>query len=229
VGDSYGIATALTNLGIILRFEGDHAAAQSAHEQALSIRRQIGDKQGIGVSLNNIGLNAAARGDYAAARAAYEQSLTIHQELEDQRGIAHVLSDLARLAYVQGEPTGEREMALESLAIWHHLGEKRSAAECFCLLAALTLRWPQGDSRLQPHREKRTGFEWATVLLGAADDLLQATASHLSPEVATEYTSLIELTRRSLDKHHWEQAWVRGRAMSFDEAVAFAHSFPSAA
>ena len=72
---------ALGNLGLVARSLGDYAEAETYHEQALALYRQLGNRQGEADQLNNLGNVALAQGDYERAKAYYEQALSDHAKL----------------------------------------------------------------------------------------------------------------------------------------------------
>ena len=71
----------LGNLGLVARHQGDYAAAQDYHEQALAIDRQLGNPLGEARDLGNLGVVAREQGDYAAAQDYLEQSARLYQQL----------------------------------------------------------------------------------------------------------------------------------------------------
>src|SRR5262249_1721473 len=72
-------ATALNNLGGLLKSQGDDAGARPYYEQALAIRKKVlGDNHtDTAGSLSNLGFLLHAQGDYAGARPYVEQTLAI--------------------------------------------------------------------------------------------------------------------------------------------------------
>ena len=85
LGDRWGIATSLNNLGLLAREQDDYPAARALSEESLAIQRELGDREGIALSLTNLGSVASAQGDDAAARTLFKQSLVIQHELGDRR------------------------------------------------------------------------------------------------------------------------------------------------
>ena len=75
-------ATSLNNLALLLRSQGDYAAAKPLYEQALAITKAVlGERHpDTATSLNNLAALFQAQGDYAAARPLLEQAVAISRD-----------------------------------------------------------------------------------------------------------------------------------------------------
>jgi tetratricopeptide (TPR) repeat protein len=114
LGDMWGIANLLNNLGMVEHNQGNYALARHIYEESLANRRQLGDKQGVVTSLNNLANVARDEGDYGAACSMYEKALIISQELADRKALAYLLEDLGCLAAAQSQQ--ERALRLAGAA-----------------------------------------------------------------------------------------------------------------
>jgi non-specific serine/threonine protein kinase len=86
--------------------------------------------------------------------------------------------------------------------------DRTNAAYCLQGLAAVA------GARGEPGRVAR--------LLGAAEALLEAAGIPLYAQVDRElHQRVAEAAREQLGKRAWTTAWDEGRAMSFEEAVAY--------
>ncbi|MCP4287346.1 MAG: tetratricopeptide repeat protein [Gammaproteobacteria bacterium] len=128
LGDQYGIATSLNNLGNIAERQGDYEQARDYYQQSLSIRRDIGNQPGIAESLNNLGLIAKHQGDYTQALDYQQQSLSIKRDIGDQYGIATSLNNLGNIAHSQGEYAQAWDYYQQSLSIRRDIGDQRGIA-----------------------------------------------------------------------------------------------------
>ena len=128
VGDFWGVAVVLHNLGMIHQDQGDYAEAQARYEQSLAISRELGAKSGIASSLHNLGRIHQDQGDYAEAQARYEQSLAISRELGDKNGIANSLHQLGTIHGEQGRYVEAQARHEQSLAMLMEMGNKRGIA-----------------------------------------------------------------------------------------------------
>ena len=64
IGDTWGRATALHQLGTIAAEQGEHGRAIALYEESLSLRRKLGDRYGIAVCLEGL-VGVAVAQDYA--------------------------------------------------------------------------------------------------------------------------------------------------------------------
>ncbi|MGE5171506.1 MAG: ATP-binding protein [Rudaea sp.] len=141
--DEAARAKALNWAGVLAWKQGDYAAARTAYEQSLAIRRELSDRRGVGAVLNNLGLLAYEQGDYAAARTLHEQSLAIDRELGDTWGVAVSLVHLGSLASAQGDYPSARALYEESLAMFREIGDRGHIANALRSLGSLCSE--QGD------------------------------------------------------------------------------------
>ena len=88
IGDRYGEADSLGNLGSAYLNLGDTQRAIGYHEQSLAINREIGDRRGEATSLGNLGNVYSNLGDSPRAIEYYERQLVIVREIGDRRGEA---------------------------------------------------------------------------------------------------------------------------------------------
>jgi tetratricopeptide (TPR) repeat protein len=226
IGNRSGVAYLLNNLGNVARVQGDYAAARAYHEQSLAIKREIGGRQGIANSLGNLGNVARAQGDYASARAYQEQSLAIKREIGDRQGIANSLNNLGIVTKDQGDYAAARACQEESLTIYREIGDRSGIAlslEAFAELAftataaatvpAETARASE-NTEDDPHRAAR--------LWGAAQALREQIGAPLEPTEQEEQARDAASARERLGEADWAAAWAEGRAMTQEQAIAYA-------
>ncbi len=103
MGEAWGIAMALCQLGRATGELGDAVTACSLLEESAARLRAIGDRQRLALPLNALGRVALGQGDYAAARARFEEALAVAQETEDEQYIADALAHLGTVAFRMGE------------------------------------------------------------------------------------------------------------------------------
>lgn len=213
LGDKPNIANLLSNLGIVARFQGDYALARSIQEEALAIRRELGDRRAIAVSLNNLGNVALDQGDYAEARSRLEEAVALQREVGDRAYIANALNNLGNVARAQGDYTAAYSLYCESLDIVHELEIKWDLAyllEDIGCLASL---------QEEPQRALR--------LVGAAAALRETIGQPLSPVEQAKLERMLEPARQRLGKAGQASAQAEGKAMSLEEAIAYALKYRS--
>jgi predicted ATPase len=211
-GDKRGIATSLGNLGLVAYSEGDYASARTRFEESFAILRDLDDKWSIASSLGNLGLVADGQGDYASARALHEESLAIRREIGDKWGIATSLGNLGLVAYGQQDYTSARALLAEALALQRELGSRRNVAEWLEGLAWVTAA--QGRTRAEADRSAR--------LLGAAEALRDALGIPLLASQRADHERQSAVVRGELGDEAFTAAFARGRAMTWEQAAAYA-------
>jgi len=128
VGDRFGVARAVHNLGITAIQQGQLDQAQKYFTQALEIRRPLQDNQGINRALGNLGRISEMRGDLKAAEGYYQQSLSIAREIGDLSATAYALGNLSSLYTSEGQRTKARQYMEESLELSRKIGDKIAIA-----------------------------------------------------------------------------------------------------
>jgi DNA-binding NarL/FixJ family response regulator/Flp pilus assembly protein TadD len=212
LGKQWDIASLLGDLGIAAQTLGKDETARRMYEESLALRREINDTRGIAMMLVNLGELARAEGDYALAGDLYTEALGLARELGDKWGVGMVLHNLGHVAYHRREYMHAWSLFAESLRIFHELRNKRDIAYCLAALAGLF-----GASK---------ELERAAVLFSAAQALSNTISSHLDPADQVEYERNLAATQARMGQSEWDRAWVRGQALTLDEAVAYALESP---
>jgi non-specific serine/threonine protein kinase len=101
LGDGNGIGRALTNLGVLVREQGNYAAAATLYEESLKVFRPLGDEQGIAIALTNLAEALRYQGDHARAKPLYGESLAILDRAGNRLGIVACLEGLAAIAHAE--------------------------------------------------------------------------------------------------------------------------------
>ena len=247
-GDELSIATLLNILGLVAHDHGDYKRAVALNEESLAIKRKLGDKRGIAISLSNLGRVAYDQGDYEQASALYAECLALFREVRDVRSIALALNNLGNLAQSQGDPKRAMTLFAESLDLFREMGDKRNISVlsfnmgdiaryeghheqatglyveslmlseelgdkvvlAACLLGLANVICAQGQ------------MERAARLFGAEEALREAMGAHLSPSDRSDYDRNVAIACAALSKEAFTAAWAEGRAMTLQQAVAYA-------
>jgi tetratricopeptide (TPR) repeat protein len=144
LGDGYGQALALENLGTLTRLHpGDPEGARRLHEQSLAIRRALGDRLGVADSARYIALLALSTGEIGTARQLHEERLRIERELGNVAHVAEALTDLGEIALVEGRLADAAEHLEEARGIDEAFGDRSSLMRVLTDLAELARR--QGE------------------------------------------------------------------------------------
>lgn len=160
MGDGYGQALALENLGTLTRLHpGDPEAARRFHDQSLSIRRALGDRLGIADSARYIALLALQTGEVGTARQLHEERLVIERELANAAHVAEALADLGEIALVENRLADAGARLDEARAVYEEFGDRESLLRVLTDLGELARR--QGD-----HVRSRSTLERCLELAG---------------------------------------------------------------
>jgi predicted ATPase len=209
-GNTWGIGRALIVLGDGALFEGDVDRAAAKFQKSLDISRDLGDAEGIALSLLYLGRAAHMRGDDARTSTLLQESLAVFKDSGDSRGVAEALLELGRVARAQGDNARALTLCRESLALSRKLANKSLIA--FCLTTMAGVFQAAGDAAQ------------AARLFGAAEMLLESLDAVLDPGGSLEYDSDLAAARTKLGGPAFEEARGEGRAMTVEQAVAYALS-----
>jgi tetratricopeptide (TPR) repeat protein len=155
---------------------------------------------------------ALNRGEHQRAAGYAEESLALTRQTGDRYAANVALSLLAQMAWASGEHERAAEHWREALRLSYELANKANSASSIQSLA--TVAGARGEVRR------------AVRLLGAAEALLEAAGLVLY--AYTTYTSnephqrAASAARKELGDQAWTAAHDEGRAMGFDQAVAYA-------
>lgn len=241
-------AKALYEAGLIAFRQGDNPLSKSLNQESLAIARQLSDQRSIIAAL--VGLSRAALRDlnFAAVRAASEEGLALALETGDREAETLPLHLLAELTRLEGNYDRAAELYDQSLALNRELGNRgmvalehhnkgyvalhrrdfrqatalfreslrlgqelgRQANTAFCLAGLAAVAAAQGQS------------ERAARLFGAAATQLDRLGVIMDPADQPEYDRNLAIARAGLDEAAFTAAQAEGRAMVFEQAVAYA-------
>ena len=134
VGDQYGQANALTNLGIAQWLSDDYPGAARELQEALGMYRDLGDRLGQANGLTNLGIARRMAGDYPGAARALEEALGISRDLGDRPGQANALCVLGDVRRATGDYPGAARDLREALGMYRDLGDRLGQANALTRL-----------------------------------------------------------------------------------------------
>jgi predicted ATPase len=208
IDDKHGITACINVLALVARNERDFTGATLLHEESLALARRWGDRNGVARALCNLGVLASDQGDYRRAAALYEEGAGLFQVLGDMHGRSLALSNLAEALRYQGEHERALPLYRECLALHHAAGNKVGIVHCLEGLAAL--------AREQGHLER------AARLWGATEALRAAVGAALHVADSADHERNVAALQTQLEPGVLAAAWAAGRAMTLDQAVAYA-------
>ncbi|HEV8490207.1 MAG TPA: adenylate/guanylate cyclase domain-containing protein [Candidatus Limnocylindrales bacterium] len=243
---------ALGAAGGIEYWRGDIAATHARYAPALEEARRSGDRPIVAEALYNLGFAAASEfasedDRYVAGRALWEQSLAAFRELGDDRGVAGATWALAISELSRRDFTAARRLFEESRGLYRSIDDPFGEGWANHMLGMVSLVEHDPDGAEEDFRDALTSFDrtsdQAGILLllidfaiaarergdlprhwrlaGAADVVRSTTGVGLADQTPIEYVdwTLPEAPFGDPEAERW---WAEGRAMSVDEAVAYA-------
>ena len=187
--------------------EGGYAAVAARAESAVRSLREMGDRLGVAQGLNVLGELARTDGHDELARAYYEEALTIARDTGDRLREMLQLENLGFLAQrAEADEEAERFFR-EALKIALELDSAFTSAYVFLVLAGAYVR--QAPAR-------------AATLIGAGERIMEELGAAPHPGDLSLFEQNKAAVRDRLDDEAYDEALARGRALTLEEAVAFA-------
>jgi predicted ATPase/DNA-binding SARP family transcriptional activator len=208
LGDKWGIAHALVSIGNIDLRHGDYVRAAQIDEEALALFREIGDKSGVAITAGELASAASLRGDYQEAQALAEERLALDRDMGGALQIAWSLRQLGRILIQRNELGRASSLFHESLGILRQQADSTDITNGVLRIADLA--FAQGR------------LERAARLYGACQNLSELHQAKLDSGDREELERNLAVLRNTLDEAQFAPIWTQGRAMTIDEAVAYA-------
>jgi predicted ATPase/class 3 adenylate cyclase len=208
IGDRRLEAEGIYNLAYVPAYEGDIPGAVAMIEQARAMFEELEMPRGAADSLWILGISARLQGDLPASRALAEESLRLHRRAGDLFGVTDALHTLGRTAFAQGDLATAAASFLEALDNDEQVGNRTGTAIVMDNLAA------------KASAENR---HLRALRLGGASEAIKESAGGHAPPPLIDLPDPREAAREVLgDAAVVAAAWEEGRAMTFEQAVAYA-------
>ncbi|MBI4259006.1 MAG: tetratricopeptide repeat protein [Actinobacteria bacterium] len=242
-------ARALSAAGGLAYYQTDLPAVVGPYEESLDILREIGDPAGIAGGAYNLGFARAMARDFPGALELYGEALRLYEEGGDVLGRGSALVAISRILRLQGRPEQALRSVEDGIRLLRDAGDRygmldalhargRAAFELGDLERARTT-WLEaldldeeagvltGIAIALDHLVALAGVAgdhgWAVRLAGASESVKEA-AHGRAPPMLLDLPDPREVARGSLTEEEIASAWESGRAMSVEEALAFARS-----
>jgi predicted ATPase/class 3 adenylate cyclase len=207
-GDTWGIAWAVGSHAIMATQLGDFRRATALLQESLEADRRIGNWLFHARGLTTLGLVEHGLGNHARAESLLNESLGRLRDLGDTWGVARALEGLGRVAQVRGDHGRAESLYKEGLALYRNLGHRLDMTGCLDALAGAAVS--QGD------------LLRAGRLLGAADAIRAEIGTRPRPAQLNEREQTLAAVCAELGDQGLATVTAEGRAMTLDEAVAYA-------
>ena len=245
LGDTWREAMLLFHLS---RFDHDLTRALAYSEQAISLFRQLKDWSSLAFSLGRAGEIALLQGHIQLAEKYITESLPLSRQVNFKAGLTAGLEIYGRIAFSRGDYEQARASVQESIAISQEIGNRNNYLWSRAHLGYISLR--QADM-LDAHAifsETAQDFkndhieigvvytleglaslsvltgnpDKATRLIGWADTTRKKTGEIRPPIEQTDMDQDIAACRLKLGELAFSHAYEAGRAMTLEQAFAYA-------
>jgi non-specific serine/threonine protein kinase len=207
-GDRAAVARALLSLAQATTNDGDPGAAWSLCLEARPLFEELGDPLGLAGALEWLASIASQRGDRRAARPLLEERLALCRTFGASELLIHALGAMGHLERDEGNYAQARAFYQESLLLRRKLGHQLALAQSLEDLAALAGRERQ--------------WERAVRLLGAGEAFCETLGARPPVAFIPAYERTVAEARATLGEAAFVAAWAEGRAMSLEQALAYA-------
>jgi len=242
-----GRARALSGAGVLAFTQGDYEAARAYLGEVLGFRRALGSSPRLAGVLNNLGAVAYMQEAYAEAQRLFEESLALYRVVDPTQMFA-TLGNLGVVVFLQGDDARAREIEEEVLAHFRAAGDDWNIVTSLNNLARVVRR--QGDDAyaasllgegLMLGRRVGAGgiladlldqvaglvaaqgeYDSAARLWGAVEAYRERIGAPMEPVSRAGHERDLEAARALSSECAFAAAWLEGRGMDFDDAVAFA-------
>jgi predicted ATPase/DNA-binding CsgD family transcriptional regulator/DNA-binding XRE family transcriptional regulator len=249
--DGHGLAVrarALNAAGFRATDHGEYPVAATFHDRALAIWRRLADTPGLVASLHGVGDTALWQGDVGAARAAYDEGLSIARSHGTPQDVSLFAFHLAQLSWLAAELDAGERFGEEALRVGREAGSTTWPPYALFVLASLAherrdvlragalyreaigLAWEHHDRLCV--RMALPGLAGLAILegdpvralrlAGAASALEENAGIWAFPPIRDRHERWLASAREAVDADTWTATMAAGRALSLDEAVAYA-------
>lgn len=208
LGDRRDTAFTLWYLGLCATGRGDYSLALAYLDQSLEMWRELQDTKYMGWSFGFLGEVAMLQGDAERAETLYEQAIPLLNEAKDYIFLALPIRRLGQLAMIQGNLLKAMAFTKESLQNNWAMRDYRGVGACLAILGALSAAQAQDDR--------------AAKLFGAVEVVLEFIQVPLFLFDQQQYEHNVSQLRGTLDAPAFARAWMEGRMMTTEQAVAYA-------
>jgi predicted ATPase/class 3 adenylate cyclase len=205
--DDAGIAEARYDAAFGLGILGRRDEAIEMLRASKALFEKLGDRRAVADSLFGLAVMYRLRGDVELARETGEEALSIHREVGDVFGLIGSLYVAGRAAAQLGDMGNARARFMETLAIEEAFGERTGLALSLDNLADLEISEGNAVRAMQ--------------LAGASEAIKEGVGGQAPPDLITLPDPRVR-ARSLLSEEQIQAAWEEGRAMSMEEAIAYA-------
>ncbi|MEO8606292.1 MAG: tetratricopeptide repeat protein [Chloroflexota bacterium] len=214
--DPAGIIEAMADYGILFVQQGDHERASTLLNESLTLSRELGQTGSIAASLLFLGCLAYSQGLITRAVTLWEESLVLCRADDNTWVIATLLAYLATAALERSEYHQAHIQLAESLTLLWELGERWQIVHTLEVFACL------GSVQRQQTEGAQPSLLHAAHIFGMAEVLRETISAPVLRFQQDFKERGVAALRTQLDEASFAVAWAEGRAMTLEQAVAYA-------
>ena len=207
MGDPPAVALGLYNMAYANLLADDTATALDLVRESAGVYEQLGDLLGQAQSEGLIGWILSRQGDVETGLMEFEHSVALVRTVGDRFALADALTALAQLYRRSGRLEAARRAALEALGMFREADNSLGIALVLQILGELEIM--------------EGGFERAVRLAGASDAIRESIGGGAPPELM-QIEDPRGKARERMSDEEVGRAWAEGRAMSLNDALAYA-------
>jgi tetratricopeptide (TPR) repeat protein len=219
-GDAIGIAETLWYQADVARDEEDYVRAGRLYAESLARLEQIADAPRIAWLSFSWAEMALLQGNHAQALARYEQSLPRFREHGPRWAVAWALHRLGLVAQRQRDLGRAAALYREAVALAWEVGDPHGVAVGLTGLASIATQLDDGHAGVG--KDAPAGALRGARLLGAVAQLHESRDLGIARALQLEIDGAVTEARERLDPAAYDTAWREGRAMTPEQAVAYA-------
>ncbi|HEX2025524.1 MAG TPA: AAA family ATPase, partial [Actinomycetota bacterium] len=225
----------------------DARPVRQAYEESLAISRELGDQRSVAEAAYNLAFAHLLEGDLPGAKALLQESRDLFESLDEPLRLAHATAGLAQILSEEGDDGRAEGLIAEANRTFREHGELWGVTFTSGQLAALCLARGDHDGARRAvwgsieSAEAMDARGWSAVAmkglailairegdvergvrLAAASARANEVAGYEAPPSIVGLDDPLELVKDALPQERIDALWREGRAMSFDEALAYA-------
>lgn len=223
VGDGCGVAFTLNNLGAQAVARGAVLEAARLYNESKALYLTLTNSscaEDILLPIYNLGELARDQGDYHHAMEFLNEAATRARAFGNSFFLVYAITALGDLARMSGSYLQAQRYFQESLELARTHMDRMLVAICLEGLASVAMTEDhQSGAELHTYHQATA---WATRLLAAAEVLREQVGSVRHITVQADFEGWVALGRSRLSGAEFASAWAEGRAMTLEQAIAYA-------
>jgi predicted ATPase/class 3 adenylate cyclase len=236
--------------GSLAYWQGDAAVTERHYEESLAMFRQLADRPGIAEAVYNLAFLPVVSGTgFDRSLQLLKEALGLFEELRDEEGIAKAKGSIGFFLLTAGDARSALPLLEESVALWRRRGDLFQLVDKLVDLSTahralgnLDDAWAAGLEALDavngsdvagaipsvlhimaPVETARGRHDRAVRLFGAAEAISESLREDEPPSAISELRGdSVGEARKAIGDEATNRALAAGRAMSLDQAVAYA-------